>query len=213
MSKLESLSEQQVQAIPKYRDKWMEIATASVPPEFYDDFICNRVKDAIVGMYAAAKKTISKDNIIFSDSPVMALFMASARTYGKAGTPKKPVKWAGKTDKIKGMEAVENYLNTFSNPRDIIKNSHKFKESIYWGMSDAGFCGFVEFFQKETNIPVDYSGMTHINAITEFTHFILVLEDFCVVAKRPTFFIHKDGKAPENGLPYIGWADGISLVK
>lgn len=209
---LEKLTKEQTEAMAKYRDKWMKIVTSSTSEEFYSDFVNEKIKDAVTGMYAAAKKKIKREEIIITTSPIMACFVASAHACGKKGTPKTPIKWAGNNKKITGMNAVENFLNGYENPKEIVNNSSKFSNLIYWGIPDSGFCGFIDFFRNETDIKVDYSNMDHLNVITELTHLIIISEKFCVVSMRPKIFRNNGGAAIADGKPYIVWNDGIGLI-
>ena len=212
MSRLEKLTEKQTAAMPFYKDKWLNIATSSAAPEFYDDFIINKIKNAIIACYKKAKYAIKEENIILSTSPIMSMFVASAKHYGKVGNPIKPIKWNDKKNKnIVGMKVVENFLNTYSNPHEIVNKSAKYKNSIYWGMSDAGYCGFLDFFRNETDIKVDWENADFMNVLTEFTHFVIFEKDFCVVSMRPSVLRTNKGTAIKDGKPYILWSDGIGL--
>lgn len=208
---LDKLTPQQEAKIPEYFEKWLAIATAETPTEFYDAEALEAIKDAVVGAYDAAEKEITRDKIFIVDSPIMAMFVASAHVCGKPGKPEKPVKWKGDS-KLTGMEAVENYLNGFENPTTVIKQSSKFTNIIYWGMPIAGYYGYLDFFKRETDIKVDFKNSEYGERLTILTHMLLISDGFCVVSKRPCVLRTNRGSAIADGSPYMAWGDGIGVI-
>jgi hypothetical protein len=180
---------------------------------FYSDEIIEKIKDAVQAMYAAAKKTIDRENIIISSSPTMSPFIASARIVGKIGKPKKSVK-----SKLSNMGSVENFLNKYSNPKKIIKESGKFTGIRYWCSINVGFRAYIDFFMNETKLGdealKDYKNINTImaNEVTHLCYDMLIYENFCVVSKKPIFQdLDTSGEYPIARNGRIEWEDGTII--
>lgn len=210
--KIESLTPEQEARMPFYRDKWLSNAIAEVPPELYlDESVKKELTDTLHYMYKVSGHTLK--TVLFAPSPIMAMFMASAHEVGKVGTPKKKASFKhDQAPKIVGMKAVEDYLNGFSNPKEIIKNAGKFSSQIYWGASDSGFNGYVEFFIKECGLELDMDKVNALNTVSRLTHLLLICDGFAVVAYRPSTLRTNNGTAIADGKPYMIWQDGVGVI-
>lgn len=210
---LEKLTPEQEAKFPAYVKKWATIGNSIVDDALYTDEIIGLIKDAVVAMYKESGKNIKPENVLISSSPIMSPFIAAAHVVGKKGKPKKPVK-----SKLPNMGAVEDYLNTFTNPREIINNSDKFPQLRYWCSIDAGFRAYVDFFMNETDLgknelkKFEDINKKMANEITHLCYDMLISENFCVVSKKPIYQdLDMSGDYPVAKKGLIKWADGTQV--
>jgi hypothetical protein len=210
---LDKLTPEQEAKFPEYVKKWATIGNSVAPDELYSEQILDDIKNAVVKMYTVANKKINKKNILVSSSPIMSPFIASAHKYGKSGTPKKRV-----TCKLPNMLAVENFVNGFYNPEEIIKNSNSFCSLRYWCSLDAGLRAYVDFFQNETTLGKNelkkFESVISVvsNEITHLTYDLLIDDGLCVFSKKPVFqTLDTSGDYPTAKGGIIRWGDGTEI--
>lgn len=210
---IESLTEEQKATFPFYIKKWTTIANSVVKPGFYTEEVIDKIKDAIITMYRDQGGDIKPENILVSPSPKMSPFIASARVYGKPGTPKKKLHC-----RLPDMKAVEDFINTFENPKEIQERAKDFCEKRYWGSIDAGFWGYVDFFNRET-ILKDTVLKPKAELISKISNVfvpcvfdLIYTDDFCVFSKKQVYQdLDTSGEYPVIKPGKIKWEDGTEI--
>lgn len=199
---LESLTESQKSKFPTYANKWIEFGNAPVARDFYNEAIIAQIQNTVVGMYSITKKNISANKVYLAGSPYHAAFMCAALIVGKPGVPAAP-----KKAKLQNLGICEQYINSFSNPEEIIKESKKVLGIRYWGRIYAGFYAMLDFFREETelkNTVFKKYEREYVYGVlfSAFCYDGFFFKDFAVASKCPVIV------APDR----LEWADG-AIVK
>lgn len=210
---IEQLTQEQIDTFPFYVKKWVTIANSVVPEGLYTPEIVDRIKDAIQLMYKAANLTIDRDNIIMSTSPTMSPFIFAARRVGVPGTPKKRA-----TYKLDGLQVVEDFVNGFENPLEIVKEASDAASLRRWGALNADFRAFVDFFATETELGTTVLvPFKELNAcleaeITTLTYDLLIGDNLCVFSQKPVYQdFDNSGDYPKAVSGDIRWSDGTCI--
>lgn len=190
---INELTQSQKEAMSKYVKKWCEIVLADTPKDFYNDDNLNLIKEAVKEIYKISNNKIDEENILIVESPLIAPFVAAAHQIGKIGKPNKKVKFNKENTRLINIDAVEEYLNGFKNPMEIIRRSSKYSDCLDWGIGNGDFCAFIDFFQQETNLKLkEFELHKPYKLLSELTHMRITLDNLCVVSLRPTHIPSKN---------------------
>ena len=207
---VDSLTPEQEARFPEFVKKWVEIGNSTVTPDFYTPEVIETIKDCIQVMYKSVDAAINRENILISTSPLLSPLVAAGFEHGKKGTPRKKAE-----GNLPNMDALVNYVNQFSNPKEVIKEADKYTNTRYWGSLDADTRAFIDFFNRVVELPElkrYQEAITAMETLTMLTYDMLINDTFCVVSMKP---IHQDldwsGEYPVASSGEIKWADGTVI--